>query len=230
MFRSIAITLTLCLATTTTQAALLSRAGGQAYYDDVLNITWLADANLAASNSFGVAGICPILGVYCERPGGMDWATANEWIAAMNTANYLGENNWRLPHSSTDWGFNFVTSEMGSLYYSTLGNAGAESSSGSQNSCGVNSAPYWCLTNTGPFSNLSGDGYWSGEENVAYSSTAWSFDFGGGLQSAEHKSVNIQHAWAVLDGDIAAVPIPATVWLFGSALGLMGWMRRKAIA
>jgi len=24
------------------------------------------------------------------------------------------------------------------------------------------------------------------------------------------------------------VPIPATVWLFGSALGLLGWMQRKA--
>ncbi len=26
----------------------------------------------------------------------------------------------------------------------------------------------------------------------------------------------------------AVVPIPAAVWLFGSALGVMGWMRRKA--
>jgi hypothetical protein len=24
------------------------------------------------------------------------------------------------------------------------------------------------------------------------------------------------------------IPIPAAVWLFGSALGLLGWMRREA--
>lgn len=40
-------------------------------------------------------------------------------------------------------------------------------------------------------------------------------------------------AWstsAVSTFSIAPVPIPTAVWLFGSALGVMGWMRRKAIA
>ena len=29
-------------------------------------------------------------------------------------------------------------------------------------------------------------------------------------------------------GSISAVPIPAAVWLFGSGLGLLGWMRKRA--
>jgi hypothetical protein len=38
--------------------------------------------------------------------------------------------------------------------------------------------------------------------------------------------------WIELHGSvdylsIQVVPIPATTWLFGSALGLMGWMRRR---
>jgi hypothetical protein len=35
--------------------------------------------------------------------------------------------------------------------------------------------------------------------------------------------------WAVHDGDIGAVPIPAALWLFGSGLlGLVGMAKRKA--
>jgi hypothetical protein len=33
-------------------------------------------------------------------------------------------------------------------------------------------------------------------------------------------------AWGTLD-TVQVVPVPAAIWLFGSALGLMGWMRRK---
>jgi hypothetical protein len=36
--------------------------------------------------------------------------------------------------------------------------------------------------------------------------------------------VGVIDSWTVVQ---ATVPIPAAVWLFGSALGILGWMRRK---
>ncbi|MEQ1802479.1 MAG: DUF1566 domain-containing protein [Gammaproteobacteria bacterium] len=249
MLRSIAI-LTLCLSTVTAQAALLGRAaltpGGtdyQAYYDDVLGITWLADPNYAATETFGVAGIG--LG----SPGRMVWTTANTWIAAMNSDGYLGVREWRLPsvvdtgslgcdfgYAGTDCGFNVdsVSSELGHLYYTTLGNIASFNTSGVQQPCLGGPAPYpsYCLSNAGPFSSLLSlqpGQWWSGTEYAPDSSTAWRFYLYDGSQGNDSKGAGY-YAWAVTDGDaLAVVPIPPAVWLFGSALGVMGWMRRKAM-
>lgn len=237
--------LTLCLATVTAQAALLSRSGGQAYYDDVLDITWLADANLAASNSFGVTHICPDHS-WCPGVGAMSWNTAQAWIGAMNTANYLGTNDWRLPtvtdtggsgcsdygYTGTDCGWNvdLSTGEMAHMYYSTLGNMPSRNTGGGLTGCGITGSIY-CLTNTGPFSNLQRYAYWSGTIDADYpNSSAWDFGFDGGYQNTNNRSMGL-YAWAVTDGDpFAVVPIPPAVYLFGSALGLMGVMRRKVKA
>jgi hypothetical protein len=89
----------LILASVSADAALVSRAGGQAYYDTVLNITWLANANLAESNTFGLPRGDDVIAESGEIStiGRMYWDTAQAWIAAMNAANYFGSNNWRLP-------------------------------------------------------------------------------------------------------------------------------------
>jgi hypothetical protein len=70
------------------QATLWDRGGGLVY-DDVLNITWLQDANYAATNTFGVSGI--------NADGTMNWDTTQSWVDAMNSTKYLGYNDWRLP-------------------------------------------------------------------------------------------------------------------------------------
>ena len=242
MFRSIAIVVALCFATVTAQAALLSRAGGQAYYDDVLNITWLADVKYAVTNGFGVPASRNV--AYRDEigtRGSMDWSTANLWIDGMNAANHLGASNWRLPFvvdtgspdcdwsfvGGTDCGYNVQTmtgttvySEMAHLYYVTLGNS----------SSGCPGSPLFCLTNTGPFANVQGEHYWSGSSDSVRPWAVWDFHFAFGYQ-APNDSGNYNHAWAVHDGDpFSVVPVPPAVFLFGSALGVMGWMRRKAVA
>lgn len=74
-------------------APLEPAADGQTVYDPNLSVTWLADANLAGRQTFGVPNI--------NKDGSMDYATAVQWVNAMNHldhgAGYLGHNNWSFP-------------------------------------------------------------------------------------------------------------------------------------
>ncbi|MHB1142267.1 MAG: PKD domain-containing protein [Sulfuricaulis sp.] len=179
---------------TSAYAALVARLGGQAVYDTDRNITWLANANLAASNTFGVSGINP--------SGSMTWDVAQNWVAAMNSANYLGFNNWRLPatlqpdvtcsqQSTTSYGSNCSGSEMGHLFYSEL--------------AGVAGRDILAIHNSSfsLFSNLQSNVYWSGTEYAPNTLNAWYFDFGGGSQVNFYK-FGTMYATAVRSGDVAA--------------------------
>lgn len=207
-------------------AALLSRLGGQTVYDTVLDITWLADANLAATNKFGLttevfldthpADTSGVKGLITAS-GNMNWPGTLFWIDAMNTANYLGFNDWRLPittqpdsscglQSGGDgFGYGCIGSEMGHLF----------------NVDGITAAA------PGLFSNVQSDIYWSGTPLPSPNIYAWSLKFSNGWQGVQYKG-NGGYAWAVRNGDVNPAPIPAAVWLFGSGLiGLLGLARRK---
>ncbi len=86
--------LILVVAYSSANAALLSRAGGSAYYDTATNLTWVADANLASTSGY-------------DLNGSMTWTQSVGWIASLNAQSggqgYLGTNDWRLP-AVTDTG------------------------------------------------------------------------------------------------------------------------------
>ena len=92
------------LASGVAQAGLESRAGGTMLYDNVLKITWLADANYAKTSGY-------------DADGRMNWSVANSWAANLL---YGGYDDWRLPTGSGPCaaGSPCAHSEMGHMYFS----------------------------------------------------------------------------------------------------------------
>lgn len=196
------------LLSTSTNAALLERLSGLAYYDDVANLTWLADANAGAGSIYDDGLL--------SNDGRMSWENANTWLTSLNVGGVTG---WRMPTSlqldascddqsvDVSTGYNCTGNEMGSLYYNALGNTAAS------------------LSNVGPFTNVQSSDYWA--YYGPYTDVAFPFNMDGGYQSIANK-VGDYSVWAVQSGDVGAVPIPAAAWLFGSGLlGLIGFARQR---
>ena len=203
------------LSATGANAVLTLSADGTVVNDTDLNINWLANANLAASNTFGVSGI--------NANGTMNWNTAQSWIGAMNASNsgtgYLGFSDWRLANADPSCGFSYncTGSEMGHLFYNELGGVAGQSILITHN------------TNLNLFQNVQSYYYWSGTEYAPNPSNAWTFTSHGG-QDAPSKN-NLLFAWAVRPGQIAAVtapvPEPEIYAMLLAGLGLLGVARRR---
>ena len=163
------------------RSTLIARQEGRTVYDSRLAVTWLADANLAATETFGVQNI--------NKSGSMNYATAVRWVAAMNAfdsgAGYLGHNNWQLPTApdidktceltgrhGEPFGFMCSGSALGSLYYVSLGLR--EPDSAVRNS----------ENQVGPFQNFQPYLYWSKSPAADPKQGFVSFSFNTGFQGA----------------------------------------------
>ncbi len=197
---------------TTVQAALVDHGAGL-IYDDVLDVTWLQNAN--------------------HTNGAMTWSDAQAWVGNLTYQSYT---DWRLPTISplngsvydmsisydgaSDNGYSnsHVASELGYMFHVNLGYSSKYDGFSMPANYGSDGLSIFG-------SSLQADKYWSGSELSG--TEALYFDMSDGYQSGSSKADSF-YAWAVHDGNLAPVPIPAAVWLFGSALvGLIGFGRTR---
>jgi hypothetical protein len=195
-----------------------------AYYDPVLDLTWLADANYAQTSGF-------------DADGRLTFNEANAGVALLGL---FGGTDWRLPTVTPVNGSTFDTSysENGSTdrgYAQTGVGWGAASELGYMYYVHLGNAPFGPLTNTGPFENLLPDFYWT--DRVSGPSFAWNFLFGLGNQRNDGSRSSGYRVWPVHPGDLIgpppapepqSVPLPwvAALCLAG-VLGLSGVRGRR---
>jgi hypothetical protein len=191
-------------------AALLLSADGVTVYDTVNNISWLADANLPASNRFGLP-LCigPGTQTCVNASGSMHYDAAVAWVQAMNAANYLGHSNWQLPTTpSTDptcpktgsngnsFGFNCSNSAMGSLFYSALGLKAPNTAVPIPNNA------------VGPFANFQPYLYWSQTSGGLGHSGHAAFSFNTGFQGT-NVALEYLYVLPMIQSKVSGTP-PAT--------------------
>jgi hypothetical protein len=186
-------------------ATLLPAADGQTIYDPNLKVTWLADGNLAARQTFGVANI--------NKSGSMNYTTAVQWVAAMNAlghgAGYLGHNNWQLPtapekdescartgRNGESFGFHCSGSALGSLYYASLRLREPDT------------AVRIPGNKVGPFHDFQPYLYWSGSAAADPKQGFVSFSFNSGFQGANVWR-NYLYVMPMIKGKLPGTPLAA---------------------
>ena len=106
--KSFLLRLVACLfvVSSSSHAALYDRGNGL-IYDDVLDITWMQDANYAQTSGYDSDGL-------------MSWADANTWADQLS---YGGFDDWRLPSAGTapTSGYDVISGELGHMFYTNLG-------------------------------------------------------------------------------------------------------------
>ena len=190
------------LISTSSQATLLTRLGGAAAYDDVLDITWTTNAN--------INGLAP-------------WDDQVAWAAGFSLG---GIGGWRLASMDVNGDSTIVDcsgvsetvcrdNELGYMFYQNMGVAGPFL----HNNTDTLTVDGLDLLNIQP-------SYWSGTE--LDSTSAWAQPFEVRPYGPNPKFFG-DYGWAVRAGDVAAtVPEPSVLGLCGiGLLGLLGVRGRK---
>jgi hypothetical protein len=180
-------------ATSAPDDKIQASADGKTVYDPKTDVTWLADADLAQTETFGAQCVNPD-GTACINPdGSMTHTTAENWISGMNSVAYLGQTSWELPPipdsdascSQPNFGFGCTGSPMGELFYDQLGLSPGAPAVPTPN------------VRVGPFQHLQPYLYWSC--SAPYTNPPcqnappapgfeWSFSFGNGFQGTDVKA------------------------------------------
>ncbi len=226
--RHLALAAALAASTLSAHAGLVSRGNGL-IYDDVRNITWLADFNYVNTSGYTGTGVDTTTGT-------LNWDAAVLWA---DTLVYGGFSDWRLPtlnpsdttcSGNDDAGGGFglqyfgtgcTGGELSHLFVTDLGNQALTSVLDQVGDTAEQ------IANLALFSNVLSRDYWSSTEYAPVPSDAWLFNAVGGIQSHVSKTSEL-FAVAVRPGDVAAaVPEPQSLALVLLALGAAVVARRR---
>lgn len=147
-----------------------------------------------------------------------NWFGAMAFVNYLNSINYGGSNQWRLPTTRISSGSDAAAAQNGAstgeeyaeLYYSELGRTY------NQSSAGPNSV----------FDNEQERAYWTGSQSLINADGALASSMNNGTQGLNYKGF-VYYAWAVSPGQITAVPEPENLIMLLAGLGFIAYAIRQ---
>jgi hypothetical protein len=188
---------------------------GSIVYDSNQGVCWLADANLA-----GLPDVRAVVPLSNANPDGsvpvinpdgtMDWQTALNWVAALNSYNdgkgWLNHNNWQLPinplvdlscssNNNGNFGIQCTGGALSNLYYVGLAQKYPDS------------VVPWFVSFVWPFLNLQPGLYWAADTSPNGDGGQNTFSFNIGVWGSNTTKYNFLHVLPM--SQTALSPIPA---------------------